>query len=68
MNKQRFQQIIIGRRTAKFSEAFSLAIDAIKQHRFQSSLTLAGIIMGVATVIVMVALVQGLDGTIKRAL
>jgi len=50
------------------SEAFSLAIGAIKQHRFQSSLTLAGIIMGVATVIVMVALVQGLDGTIKRAL
>ena len=68
MNKQRIQQLIPGRRTAELSEAFSLAIGAIKQHRFQSSLTLAGIIMGVATVIVMVALVQGLDGTIKRAL
>jgi len=50
------------------TEAFSLALDAIRQHRFQSSLTLAGIIMGVATVIVVVALIQGLDGTIKRAL
>jgi putative ABC transport system permease protein len=68
MNKQRFQRLIRDRRTAEFSEAFSLAIGAIKQHRFQSSLTLTGIIMGVATVIVMVALIQGLDGTIKRVL
>src|SRR5262245_42828468 len=49
-------------------EAFSLALSAIRQHRFQSSLTLAGIIMGVAMVIVVVALIQGLDGTMKRAL
>ena len=68
MNKERFQQLIRARRTGHLSEAFSLAFDAIRQHRFQSSLTLAGIIMGVATVIVVVALIQGLDGTIKRAL
>jgi len=68
MNKARLQQLIGTRRTGHFSEAFSLALDAIRQHRFQSSLTLAGIIMGVATVIVVVALIQGLDGTIKRAL
>src|SRR5262249_62092564 len=68
MNKGRFQQLIHARRAAEFSEAFSLAIGAIRQHRFQSSLTLAGIIMGVAMVIVVVALIQGLDGTIKRAL
>jgi putative ABC transport system permease protein len=68
MNKQRLEQLIRDRGTGEFREAFSLAIGAINQHRFQSSLTLAGIIMGVATVIVMVALVQGLDGTIKRAL
>ena len=61
-------RFIHSRRTAEFSEAFSLALGAIRQHRFQSSLTLAGIIMGVATVIVVVALIQGLDGTIKRAL
>src|SRR5262245_13901274 len=67
MNK-RLQQLIRDRGAAEFSEAFSLAIGAIRQHRFQSALTLAGIIMGVATVIVMVALIQGLDGTIKRAL
>ena len=68
MNKARLQQLIQARRTGHLSEAFSLALDAIRQHRFQSSLTLAGIIMGVATVIVVVALIQGLDGTIKRAL
>src|SRR5215510_151228 len=54
--------------TSDIKEAFSLALGAIRQHRFQSSLTLAGIIMGVATVIVVVALIQSLDGTIKRAL
>lgn len=68
MNKGRFQQLIHARRAAEFGEAFSLALGAIRQHRFQSSLTLAGIIMGVAMVIVVVALIQGLDGTIKRAL
>jgi len=68
MNKPRFQQLINARRAGHMTEAFSLALDAIRQHRFQSSLTLAGIIMGVATVIVVVALIQGLDGTIKRAL
>jgi hypothetical protein len=68
MNKARFEQLISSRRTGHLTEAFSLALDAIRQHRFQSSLTLAGIIMGVATVIVVVALIQGLDGTIKRAL
>jgi len=60
--------LIQAKRAAEFSEAFSLALGAIKQYRFQSSLTLTGIIMGVATVIVVVALIQGLDGTIKRAL
>ena len=68
MNKRRFQRLIHARRVAEFGEAFSLALGAIRQHRFQSSLTLAGIIMGVAMVIVVVALIQGLDGTIKRAL
>ncbi len=68
MSRKRFQQLIHAQRAAEFSEAFSLALGAIKQYRFQSSLTLTGIVMGVATVIVVVALIQGLDGTIKRAL
>jgi putative ABC transport system permease protein len=55
-------------RTADIGEAFSLALGSINQHRFQSSLTLLGIIMGVAMVIVVVALIQGLDGTVKRQL
>lgn len=49
-------------------DAFVLALGAINQHRFQSSLTLAGIAMGVATVIVVVALIQGLDGMVKQQL
>jgi putative ABC transport system permease protein len=68
MNKERFEKFIRARRTAEFGEAFSLAFGAIKQYRFQSSLTLTGIILGVAMVIVVVALIQGLDNTIKGAL
>ena len=68
MNKERLEKFIRARRTAEFSEAFSLAFGAIKQYRFQSSLALTGIILGVAMVIVVVALIQGLDNTIKGAL
>ncbi len=57
-----------GKRTAEIGEAFSLALAAINQYRFQSALTLTGLIMGVATVIVVVALIQGLDNTVKSAL
>jgi putative ABC transport system permease protein len=57
-----------GKRTAQIGEAFYLALGAINQHRFQSALTLTGLIMGVSTVIVVVALIQGLDNTVKRAL
>src|SRR5207244_4401245 len=55
-------------RTSELTEAFYLALGSINQHRFQSTLTLTGIIMGIATVIVIVALIQGLDTTIKRSL
>ncbi len=54
--------------TTRLGEAFALALNSINQHRFQSSLTLAGIIMGVATVILVVALIQGLDGVIRSQL
>jgi putative ABC transport system permease protein len=68
MNKERLKQLVHDKRRAQIGEAFSLALGAINQHRFQSALTLAGLIMGVATVIVVVALIQGLDNTVKRAL
>ncbi len=54
--------------TTRIGEAFALALNSINQHRFQSSLTLAGIIMGVATVILVVALIQGLDGVVRGQL
>ncbi len=57
-----------GKRPTEIGEAFSLALGAINQHRFQSALTLTGLMMGVATVIVVVALIQGLDNTVKSAL
>jgi putative ABC transport system permease protein len=66
MNKTRLTHLAA--RTADVSEAFRLAISAINQYRFQSSLTLLGLIMGVATVIVVVALIQGLDNTVKDQL
>lgn len=68
MNKERLKALVQARRTAEISEAFTLALGSINQHRFQSALTLTGIIMGVAMVIVVVALIQGLDGTVKRQL
>lgn len=54
--------------TSRIAEAFALALNSINQHRFQSSLTLAGMIMGVATVILVVALIQGLDGVVRSQL
>ena len=68
MNKTRLTKLARGARTAELGEAFRLALSAINQYRFQSSLTLLGLIMGVATVIVVVALIQGLDNTVKAAL
>lgn len=68
MNKERLSQLARGKRTTEIGEAFRLALGAINQHRFQSALTLTGLIMGVGTVIVVVALIQGLDNTVKNAL
>ena len=55
-------------RLAASGEAFWLALNAINQYRFQSTLTLLGLCMGVATVIVVVALIQGLDQTVRDSL
>ncbi len=68
MNRERLIQLARGKRTTEIGEAFALALSAINQYRFQSALTLTGLVMGVATVIVVVALIQGLDNTVKDAL
>jgi putative ABC transport system permease protein len=68
MNSENPTRTARGARLTLIGEAFHLALSAINQYRFQSALTLTGLIMGVATVIVVVALVQGLDNTVKGAL
>lgn len=45
----------------KFREALGLALSAIRAHKMRSFLTLLGIIFGVATVIVVVSLIEGFN-------
>jgi putative ABC transport system permease protein len=45
----------------RFFEALGLALSSIKAHKLQSFLTLLGIIFGVATVIVVVSLIEGFN-------
>src|SRR5215510_9952379 len=49
----------------KFSEAMRLALATIAAHKLRSFLTLLGIILGVATVIVVVTLVEGFNGYVE---
>ena len=44
-----------------FSEALKIALDAIWVHKLRSFLTLLGVIFGVATVIVVVSLIEGFN-------
>ena len=44
-----------------FIEAIKLAMDAIHSHKLRSFLTLLGVIFGVATVIVVVSLIEGFN-------
>jgi len=45
----------------KFHESLALALNAIRAHKMRSFLTLLGIIFGVATVIVVVSLIEGFN-------
>ena len=45
----------------KFFESVLLALSAILAHKLRSFLTLLGIIFGVATVIVVVSLIEGFN-------
>ena len=53
----------------KFFESVALALSAILAHKLRSFLTLLGIIFGVATVIVVVSLIEGRsrDESLRRA-
>src|SRR5712691_14902 len=49
-----------------FLEALKLAISAILAHKLRSFLTLLGVIFGVATVIVVVSLIEGFNAYIDE--
>src|SRR6185295_10678563 len=49
----------------KFLETVALALSAILAHKLRSCLTLLGIIFGVATVIVVVSLVEGFNSYVN---
>jgi len=50
-----------GRRRAELQESLGIALSALGSHRLRTALTALGIVIGVATVIAIVAIVQGLD-------
>lgn len=50
------------------AESAEMAVASIREHLFRSTLTLLGIIIGVSTVIAVVSVVEGLNGTINQAI
>jgi putative ABC transport system permease protein len=51
-----------------FAENVRFAFDAIREHTLRSSLTVVGVVVGVATVIAMVAIVSGFNNNVIRNL
>src|ERR1700761_7941694 len=56
-----------GRSWQQFQNAFRLAMDSIKAHKLRSFLTLLGVIIGVASVILVGAAIDGLDVYAKES-
>jgi putative ABC transport system permease protein len=52
----------------RLNESFFMALTSIREHLFRSILTLLGIIIGVSTVIAVVSVIEGLNGTITNAI
>src|ERR1043166_481005 len=50
----------------KFREVILVAVDAIFAHKLRSFLTLLGVIFGVATVIVVVSLIEGFNSYVDE--
>jgi putative ABC transport system permease protein len=51
-----------------FREVFRMALDSIRTHKLRSFLTVLGIVIGVMTVIGMVSVIQGLNGSFRAEL
>ena len=54
--------------TSAVSENVRIALDALRTNKLRSSLTILGVVIGVATVMAMAAIVQGIQAQINRAL
>lgn len=52
----------------RLEESLWMAMGSIREHLFRSTLTLLGIIIGVSTVIAVVSVIEGLNGTINRSI
>jgi len=55
-------------RLSHFAEGIAMAGDAIRAQKLRSSLTVLGIVIGVATVMAMASIVQGIRGQIFNTL
>ncbi|MGH7449206.1 MAG: ABC transporter permease, partial [Longimicrobiales bacterium] len=51
-------------RLESLAEGASLAIDQLRANKFRSGLTILGIVVGVATVMAMSAMIQGIKSSI----
>lgn len=57
-----FRMLVIALQQAR--EAFALALDSLRSHRLRSLLTILGIVIGIATVIVISSIVHGLNARV----
>jgi putative ABC transport system permease protein len=60
--------VVLAQLRWKLQESFLMALGSIREHLFRSVLTLLGIIIGVSTVIAVVSVIEGLNGTISKAI
>jgi putative ABC transport system permease protein len=56
----------VSRRSGLWLEVISMALTALRGHKLRSSLTILGVVIGVATVIGMVSLIEGLNRSMQR--
>jgi putative ABC transport system permease protein len=52
--------------TGTFYENFKMALDTLRQHKLRSLLTILGVVVGTATVIVIAAFVSGIDARVSK--
>jgi len=53
-------------RTGLLSESMRMALSSLRSHKLRAGLTVLGIIIGITTLVAMVSLVQGLNGSMAR--